>query len=86
MPRVLSMRHTIVPAADRGEFHDRARRLQAHYSARGCHYWLFEETSLPGAYVEFFEAGNTTTLEQAHAGASGTIDVAARTYTEVDLS
>jgi hypothetical protein len=86
VPRVLSMRHTIVPSADRAEFHERARRLSAHYGARGCHYWLFEESSLPGAYVEFFEAGDPATLQHAHAGALGTIDPAARTYIEINLA
>lgn len=86
MARVLSMRHTIVPPADRAEFQARARRLQSHYRGRGCRYWLFEEMALPGAYVEFFEANDAETLRQAHAGASGGIDHAARTYTEVDLT
>jgi len=86
MPRVLSMRHTIVTAADRGGFQDRARRLREHYTGHGCHYWLFEEASLPGAFVEFFEAADVRVLQQAHGGSPGTLDADARSYIEVDLS
>ena len=86
MARVLSMRHTIVPAGDRGEFHERARRLRDHYAGRGCHYWLFEEASLPGAFLEFFEAGDARVLQQAHGGVDGSLDADARSYMEVDLS
>ena len=86
MPRVLSMRHSIVPAGDRGGFHERARRLREHYTGRGCHYWLFEEASLPGAFVEFFEAADVRVLQQAHGGGPGTLDADARSYIEVDLS
>jgi len=86
VPRVLSMRHTIVTPGDRAEFHARARQLQAHYAARNCHYWLFEEASLPGAYVEFFEANDAGVLQNAHEGAPGSIEPSARTYKEVELS
>ncbi|HJQ21183.1 MAG TPA: hypothetical protein VJ867_12610 [Gemmatimonadaceae bacterium] len=80
------MRHTIVPSADRADFQKRARRLNAHYGARGCHYWLFEESSLPGAYVEFFEATDAAALQRAHHGAPGAPDPASRTYTEIPLT
>ena len=55
MARAITMRHTIVPSAERDDFRTRAERSLAHYSRAGCHYWLFEETALPGAYVEFVE-------------------------------
>jgi len=80
------MRHTIVPSADRGEFYERARRLREHYSGRGCRYWLFEESALPGAFVEFFEAGDGRALQLAHGGVPGALDADARAYMEVDLS
>ena len=83
---MLSMRHTIVSAADRGGFYERARTLRAHYTGHGCHYWLFEEASLPGAFVEFVEAADGRALQQAHGGTAGALDAAARTYKEVDLS
>jgi hypothetical protein len=80
------MRHTIVPPADRDEFHARARRLREHYTGRGCNYWLFEQAALPGAFVEFFEAGDPAALQVAHGGAVGSLDPDARSYIEVDLS
>jgi hypothetical protein len=85
VPRAISMRHTIVPSADRDEFRERARRSVAHYSAAGCQYWLFEEASLPGAYVEFFEADSAEKLQRAHRDAPTPIVESARMYVEVDL-
>lgn len=86
MPRAISMRHTIVPAADREAFRDRARLSRGHYSGAGCQYWLFEEASLPGAYVEFFEADAPDKLQRAHRDAPTPILASARMYVEVDLS
>ena len=80
------MRHTIVPAGDRDEFRERARRSGAHYSGAGCQYWLFEEASLPGAYVEFFEADSPEKLQRTHRDAPTPIVESARMYVEVDLS
>ena len=80
------MRQTIVPSHDRDEFRDRARQALAHYSGKGCRYWLFEEASLPGAYVEFFEANDRDTLVQAHRDAPQPVLDSARLYVEVDLT
>jgi hypothetical protein len=85
MTRILSMRHTIVPSAERADFRKRAQRLRDHYVGSGCRYWLFEEASLPGAYLEFFEAGDADVLRQAHGGVPGSLDADARSYVEVDL-
>jgi hypothetical protein len=86
VPRAISMRHTIVPAGDKDEFRDRARRSRAHYAKAGCQYWLFEEASLPGAYVEFFEADGPDKLQRAHRDAPTPIVESARMYVEVELS
>ena len=86
MPRAISMRQTIVPAADREEFRERAGRALAHYTAKGCRYWLFEEATLPGAYVEFFEANDRDTLLAAHSDAPQPILESARMYVEVELT
>jgi hypothetical protein len=80
------MRHTIVPAAERREFREQAARARAHYSRAGCNYWLFEESSLPGAYVEFFEARDAESLLRAHRESSNPATESARMYVEVDLS
>lgn len=83
------MRHTIVPLAGRDEFRGRAQQSREHYSAVGCHYWLFEEAALPGAYVEFFEASDPEALLRAHRAApaaAGSMPEAPRMYVEVQLS
>jgi hypothetical protein len=84
--RAMSIRHTIVPSAERDEFRERAGRSLKHYSGVGCHYWLFEESALPGAYVEFFEAPDPETLQRAHSAAPQPILESARMYVEVELS
>lgn len=86
MARAISMRHTVVPAAERNKFRERARRALAHYSGNGCHYWLFEEASLPGAYVEFCEANDRDTLLRAHREAPRPVLESARMYVEVELT
>ena len=86
MARAISMRQTIVPSSERGEFRDRARQSKSHYAGRGCNYWLFEEASLPGAYLEFFEAKDREALRQAHRDAPEPVLESARMYLEVDLS
>ena len=86
MARAISMRQTIVPLAERDEFRERARRSLAHYTAKGCRYWLLEEASLPGAYAEFFEAGDRETLLAAHKDAPQPVLESARMYIEVELS
>jgi hypothetical protein len=80
------MRQTVVPSGDRNEFRDRARQSQSHYAGKGCKYWLFEEASLPGAYVEFFEANDRDTLLRAHRDAPQPVLESARMYVEVELS
>ena len=86
MPRAISMRHTVVPASEKTEFRERARAALAHYSKKGCSYWLFEEASLPGAYVEFFEAGDRATLLSAHGDAPVPVPESARLYVQVELN
>ena len=86
MPRAVSMRHTMVPSADRDAFRDRARESRAHYAGAGCRYWLYEEDRLLGAYVEFFEASDQDTLVRAHRTAQGVPQQAARVFLEVELS
>jgi len=86
VPRAISIRHTVVPLGDKKAFRERARKALAHYAGLGCHYWLFEEASLPGAYVEFFEADDRETLLRAHRGAPDPVRESARLYVEVELS
>ena len=80
------MRQTIVTSGDRDEFRERARRSQSHYAGKGCRYWLFEESSLPGAYMEFFESNDRETLLAAHRDAPQPVLESARMYVEVELT
>lgn len=86
MARAISMRHTVVTANERNEFRARARLSRAHYTEKGCQYWLFEEASLPGAYVEFFEAKDRDMLLRAHREAPQPVLESARMYVEVELA
>ena len=86
MARAISFRHTVVPLGDKKEFRERARAAYQYYSGLGCEYVLFEEASLPGAYVEFFEAKDRETLLRAHRGAPDPVRDSARMYVEVELT
>lgn len=86
MARAISMRHTVVPSPDRAQFRERAGDARRHYAGAGCRYWLFEESTLPGAYVEFFEAESPDVLRRAQRDAPGPVLDSARLYVEVTLS
>ena len=81
--RALSMRHTVVPPAEREAFRGRARQSRDHYKGAGCNYWLYEEDDLGGAFVEFFEAPSKAALETAHKTSE---HAPSRLYVEVDLT
>lgn len=86
MPRSLTMQRTVVRPADRAKFLERARAKEAHYTAAGCRFWLFEEAALHGAFIEFCEANDAQTLTAAHAAAPERILDPARIYQIVELS
>ena len=85
MPRCLSVQRTLVTPPDREKFAERLERKYAHYSQAGCRYTVFEETRLPGAFLEFFEAPDAKTLAKAHASAPERVLDPARIYHEVEL-
>lgn len=80
------MRHTVVPSAERDQFRARARDTLSHYARAGCRYWLFEDESLPGSHVEFYEAADKATLVKAHESRPDPMHQAGRVYLEVDLT
>ena len=86
MPRVLTIQRTLVVPPDREKFALRLKRMQAYYTQAGCRYWVFEETSLAGAFLEFFEAPDAATLSRAHASAPDRVLDPARVYHEVELT
>jgi len=86
MSRALSMHRTVVVPGERARFLARAKAREAHYTASGCNFWLFEEEGLAGAFIEFVEAPDSDTLKSAHAAATDSPLGAARIYSAVALS
>ena len=85
MPRALTIQRTLVTPPDRHRFHEKLKSKQAYYAKANCRFWAFEEASLPGAFLEFFEAADAETLARAHAAAPDPVLDPNRVYTEVEL-
>jgi hypothetical protein len=86
VPRWLTLQRSIVPAGDRKKFMERLRARRAYYAEAKCGFWIFEESGLPGALIEFVEAPDRETLESALAGAPDHIVDTGRIYREVESS
>jgi hypothetical protein len=84
VPRWLTLQRSIVPAGERKKFMERLRARRAYYAEAKCGFWIFEESGLPGALIEFVEAPDRETLESALAGAPDHIVDTARIYREVE--
>jgi hypothetical protein len=85
MPRALTVQRTLVTPQDRKKFAEKLKRNREYYAAANCRYWVFEEASLPGAFLEFCEAPDHQTLVRAHASAPEPMLDPARIYHEVEL-
>ena len=85
MSRALTIQRSIVPLSDRKRFMEKLRTRRAYYAAANCRFWVFEETDLAGAFVEFIEASDEDTLANAIAKAPEQYVDAARIYHEVQL-
>ncbi|HET7564923.1 MAG TPA: hypothetical protein VFJ96_08005 [Gemmatimonadaceae bacterium] len=85
MPRALTLQRSIVPPADRKKFMERLRARRSYYTGANCEFWVFEESDMPGAYIEFIEAADERTLADALTGAPQHVLDAARIYHEVEL-
>jgi hypothetical protein len=83
--RALSLQRTIITPSDRERFFVRVRELRTHYQAAGCHYWLFEERDLTGAFIEFAEGPTAEQLAAAHASVPEALLDPHRIYSEVEL-
>jgi hypothetical protein len=81
--RWLTLQRSIVPASDRKKFMERLGARRTYYEAAGCRFWVFEESGLPGAVIEFVEAGDRETLLSALTAAPDHVVDAARIYQEV---
>lgn len=85
MARTLTISRTTVPLNERPKYFERLALRKSHYESANCRFWVFEEVSLPGAFIEFTEASDATILSEAHANAPHRILDAARIYKEVEL-
>ena len=85
MPRALTIPRTFGPSAARARSRARARQRAAYYAKANCRFWIFEEAALPGAFIEFTEAKDKSTLSAAHADAPDKPLDAKRIYQEVEL-
>jgi len=81
----LTIRRTIVPAADREKHLARLRAKRDHFGARNCRFWAFEEASVRGAFLEFVEADSAETLAAAQAADADAPADTDRVYLEVEL-
>jgi hypothetical protein len=85
MPRALTVQRTLVTPQERKKFAEKLKRNREYYAQANCRYWVFEEASLPGAFLEFYEAADPQTLARAHAAAPERVLDPARIYHEVEL-
>lgn len=85
MPRSVTIQRTTVPAGERERYFERLRVCSSHYRAANCKFWVLEESALPGAFIEFTEADDETTLTVAHANSPYRILDPARIYNEREI-
>ncbi|MGQ0643595.1 MAG: hypothetical protein ACT4P6_22845 [Gemmatimonadaceae bacterium] len=52
-------------AGDISDFYDVARQRRAYFEAAGCRYWVFEQRTAPGTFLEFAEGPDADTLAAA---------------------
>ncbi len=86
MPRSLTVQRTTVPTTERENYFQRLRTSKIHYTAANCRFWVFEESALSGAFIEFTEADDETTLTVAHANAPHRILDPTRVYHETEIA
>lgn len=86
MPRALLMQRSIIPQAERKKYLQRLKDKRAYYARANCNFWVFEESGLPGAFLEFIEAEDAKTLTAAQAQAPEQVVDPGRIYREVELT
>jgi hypothetical protein len=86
VPRALTIQRTLVTPPERKRFHERILERRAYFAKAQCHYWVFEEAGLPGAFLEFVEARDRATLARALGEAPDRVLDPNRVYVEVELS
>lgn len=86
MARALVMKRTIVPLPERARYLERLQKRKAYYVAAGCKFWVFEEAALSGAFIEFAEGPDRTTLQSALNDAPDQVFDVNRIYHETPLA
>lgn len=85
MTRLLTIQRTTVPFGERARYFERLSESKAHYAGANCRFWVFEEISLPGAFVEFTESDDVASLVEAHETAPHPVLDPARIYHETEI-
>jgi hypothetical protein len=85
MAHALTIQRTTVPASERERYFERMRLCRDHYEAANCRFRVYEEQSLRGAFIEFIEADDETTLAVANANSPYKILDPARVYHEREI-
>ena len=70
---------------NRAQYFERLKAKLAYYTAAHCRFWVFEEISLPGAFIEFTEAETAQILSAAHASAPWRLLDPGRIYQQVEI-
>jgi hypothetical protein len=83
--RSLTIQRSIVPLSERKKYMHKLRARKAYYTGASCRFWVFEETDLAGAFIEFIEAEDPAVLAKALAEAPESLVDASRIYQEVEL-
>jgi hypothetical protein len=81
----MTIQRTTVPNVEREKYFERLSASKAHYAQSNCRFWVFEESALPGAFVEFTEADDEASLINAHASAPHRVLDPARIYHELEI-
>ena len=85
MPRRMTIQRTTVPNSDREKYFERIKAAKAHYRDANCRFWVFEESGLRGAFVEFTAADDEAALMNAQASAPLKILDPGRIYHELEI-
>lgn len=83
--RALTLQRSIVPLSERKKYMHKLRARRAYYTGAKCRFWVFEESDLAGAFIEFIEAEDPAILSRALAEAPESLVDTSRIYQEVEL-
>lgn len=85
MARTLAMHRVTVPTRDREKYLRQVSERARHYLEANCRFWVFEDSEMRGAFVEFVEADSADILLDAHKDAPGQILEPRPIYNKVEI-